>query len=81
MLSVETTPAKETRPINEMKCPFRVDDNLDFMPCCGDACMAYFEYEQTPWSLHSSSTVAPPPVVVRVCRRLGNPGPSYTCAI
>ena len=66
-------------PINEMKCPFRVDRNGEFMPCCGDKCMAYLDYENHPWTLHGPADL--PPVFVRQCRRLA-PGPvTYGCGI
>lgn len=76
MLSTETNaPAKPARPLNEMKCPFRMDENGEFMPCCGDACMAYYEFEHTPWTLTNIEKEPPPPVLVRLCRRLP---PAYT---
>lgn len=84
MLSVESTHmpvSKPARSINEMKCPFRVDKNGEFMPCCGDACMAYYEYENTPWLLSQPTNAAPQPVLVRVCRRLAPVSTPYGCVV
>lgn len=67
------------RPINEMKCPFRVDDKGEFMPCLGDFCMAYFEYEHIPYVAFSTCQQAPDPVLIRQCRRLSALGPINSC--
>lgn len=65
---------KKPRPINEMKCPFMIDEKGEFMPCLGDCCMAYFEYEYAPLAPMNSKTE---PVIIRQCRRLGCFTPIY----
>lgn len=85
MLSVESSTQavpKVARPINEMKCPFRVNENGEFMTCCGDSCMAYYEYEHTPFTFGCSmNSIAPTPVIVRVCRRLPPASTPYGYAV
>lgn len=38
----------ELKPIEVMKCPFRVEKDGRFGDCYGDYCMAYLEYETRP---------------------------------
>lgn len=68
------------RPINEMKCPFMTDDKGEFLPCWGDCCMAYSEYDYTPILSVDETDKPAQPIIVRQCRRLGwQVAPPYGC--
>lgn len=67
---------------NETKrCPFRKREDGEYMPCYGNECMAYVEYDQPiiSWSLHDKDEIKAPPVHVTACKMM--PMPNYfNCA-
>lgn len=60
-----------------MKCPFRQDEHGEFLPCYGQACMAYYEYTPTPVTFGQNSTLTTNETPVPLCRKMLAAAPYY----
>lgn len=54
-----------------MRCPFRKDEDGDFLPCYGAECMAYYEYD-APLAVYTPKTdlTAVPTTHITMCRMM-----------
>lgn len=65
-----------------MKCPFRQDEQGEFLDCYGADCMAYYEYTPAPITLGQTTSLATNTKPIPVCRRMLASAPYYGgCAI
>ena len=65
-----------------MRCPFRKDEDGDFLPCYGAECMAYYEYD-APLAVYTPKTdlTAVPTTHITRCRMMAPVVPPVTCCV